>query len=233
MDLNQIEKLVAHQERKKQLATFQQQQQPIAQDGKVLNADLSPEAGASHAMAFVRSHGKAGTNPAERVGEILEQVEAVKAGDLSNLEGMLYSQSLTLQTIFNQLTALGSSMLTNAQSENAIALLHVALKSQNQCRQTLLALNELKNPKKPTQFIKNYVDRQVNQLKVEGQQQLDLEASPYAEMDPRSATEAVGTDSPVATVAAIDRSDDTGRKAAKQSKRAKARDAIGTDAGGQ
>ncbi|MBD3887020.1 hypothetical protein IFO70_35975 [Phormidium tenue FACHB-886] len=230
MDLNQIEKLVAHQERKKQLATFQQQQQSIAQDGKVLNADLSPEAGASHAMAFVRSHGKAGTNPAERVGEILEQVEAVKAGDLSNLEGMLYSQSLTLQTIFNQLTALGSSMLTTAQSENAIALLHVALKSQNQCRQTLLALNELKNPKKPTQFIKNYVDKQLNQIKADSPQ---LEASPYAEMDSRSTTEAGGIDQTVATVGAIDRSDDSGRKAAKQPKRTKARDAIGTDAAGQ
>jgi hypothetical protein len=226
MDLEKLTAQVGQQNRKKAIASLSQPQEPIAHpEGKVLHADLSPEAGASNAMAFVRSRGKAGTNPAERVGEILKQVEAVKAGDMSNPEAMLYSQALTLQTMFNDLVSVASALMPSCKAEEAIALFHVALKAQNQCRQTLLALNEVKNPKKPTQFIKNYVNQQLNQLKTESQPQ--LEEPHNAPMDFGSTAEAVRDDRTVEALDAIDRSHQPGGKTAKQSKRAQARTAIG------
>ena len=45
-------------------------------------------------------------------------------------------------------------------------LLKLALKAQAQSRQTVETLAELKNPKKPAQFIKSYVNQQLNQLKL-------------------------------------------------------------------
>lgn len=181
--------------------------------GKTLNADLSPSAGASHAMAFIRSHGKGEVNTSLRLGEILKQAEVIKGGDMSSVEEMLYSQSLTLQSLFNQMTAIGSSLLsTSAGEDRAIAVFELALKAQNQCRQTLQALNELKNPKKPAQFVKT----QLNQLRIDSPQQ--IERSNYAPLDIGSESEAGSTHPAVEALDRQHRSHQRRGKAAKQQK---------------
>jgi hypothetical protein len=79
----------------------------------------------------------------------------------------------------------------------------LSLKCQAEMRKCIALLHEIKNPKKPTQFIKNYVNQQLNQLQVE-QQELKqrLEANNHAPMDFTSKGEAEAVDTAVATVAA-------------------------------
>ena len=87
-------------------------------------------------------------------------------------------------------------------SESAIKL---ALKCQNQRRQTIQALADLKNPEKPTQFIKNYVDKQVNQLKLEREdesKQFQLGETDNAPMDIKIQKETERSDRQVETLEA-------------------------------
>ena len=104
--------------------------------------------------------------------ELKEQLEALKSGNYECLEEMLLNQAITLNSAFNKLLVQGNSTLANSSVMKTFphlpeSLIKLALKCQNQSKQTISALVDIKNPKKPTQFIKNYVDKQVNQLKVE------------------------------------------------------------------
>lgn len=94
--------------------------------------------------------------------DILEsQNRAIFEGDLRCVEAMLLDQSHVLQSIFMFYTQKMSSAVHIEQIE---ALGRIALRSQNQCRQTLATLIELKNPKRAT-FIKqqnNAVNQQIN-----------------------------------------------------------------------
>lgn len=83
----------------------------------------------------------------------------------------------------------------------------ILLRSQDQLRKTLLALNEIRNPKKPTQFIKNYVDKQLNQLRIEAAAYSQLEPSEHEPIDLSQEDyqpEPVRANSPVATLEEID-----------------------------
>lgn len=91
-----------------------------------------------------------------------KQVDKVQAGDMSSVEAMLYGQAMTLQTMFTSLArqAVGETGLKQYQAK-----LTFALKAQAQCRSTLEALAEIKNPR-PVSFVKqaNYAagPQQVN-----------------------------------------------------------------------
>jgi len=69
---------------------------------------------------------------------------------MSSVEAMLYGQAMTLQTMF-------TSLVRQAASETGLkqyqAKLTFALKAQAQCRSTLEALAEIKNPR-PVSFVK-------------------------------------------------------------------------------
>ena len=86
--------------------------------------------------------------------ELLEgqrtQFKKVQAGDMQPVEAMLYGQAKTLETIFTNLAqrAIGQEYLKQFQ-----AYLNMALKAQSQCRATLEALAEIKNPR-PIAFVK-------------------------------------------------------------------------------
>ena len=76
--------------------------------------------------------------------ELGEQTEDVKDGDMRPVEGMLFRQAKTLETLFTNL------MRRAASQENMKWLqmyLTLALKAQSQCRSTLEALAEIKNPR--------------------------------------------------------------------------------------
>jgi len=88
-----------------------------------------------------------------------EELSKVLKGDISAIERMLMAQALTLQSIFTSYThrMLSAEYISGLQVNSKIAL-----KAQNQCRQTLAALAEIKNPKRTT-FIKNTAtNQQVN-----------------------------------------------------------------------
>jgi len=84
------------------------------------------------------------------------EINKVVKGDVSAIEKMLMAQAMTLQSIFTNYTnrMLSAEYISGLQVNSKIAL-----KAQNQCRQTLAALAEIKNPK-PTTFIKNAAHNQ-------------------------------------------------------------------------
>ena len=86
----------------------------------------------------------------ELVKNLRERVDKVIDGDMKPVEAMLFGQAMTLQTIFTSLArkATGQEYLKQFQVN-----LTLALKAQAQCRATLEALAEIKNPR-PVAFVK-------------------------------------------------------------------------------
>jgi len=79
-----------------------------------------------------------------------ERVEKVQGGDMRPVEALLYGQAMTLETIFTNLARRAASQEYLKQFQ---AYLGLALKAQAQCRATLEALAEIKNPR-PVSFVK-------------------------------------------------------------------------------
>ena len=73
-----------------------------------------------------------------------EQTKNVQAGDMRPVEGMLYRQAKTLETMFTHLTRRASKQENMKSFQTYLTL---ALKAQAQCRATLEALAEVKNPR--------------------------------------------------------------------------------------
>ncbi|WP_283151243.1 hypothetical protein [Silvimonas soli] len=92
----------------------------------------------------------AGIDPTAYMGLLQRQADAVKAGDMSGVETMLMTQANTLDMVFNRLAmqAIQSPLMQQMDT-----LLRLALKAQSQCRSTLEALADIKNPR-PVAFVK-------------------------------------------------------------------------------
>ena len=89
------------------------------------------------------------------------QQNALRSGDLDKVENMLLSQAHTLDSIF---TLFITKMAHAKYLEQVETFARIALKAQNQTRQTLATLGELKNPRRTT-FIQqqnNAVNQQIN-----------------------------------------------------------------------
>lgn len=85
----------------------------------------------------------------DTVADLREQVKQVQAGEMGRVEAMLYGQALTLQTIF---TSLARKAVAQEYLKQFQVNLTLALKAQAQCRATLAALAEIKNPR-PVSFV--------------------------------------------------------------------------------
>lgn len=81
--------------------------------------------------------------------ELEQKARSVQAGDLRGLEAMLTTQANTLDMIFNQFArkAASSEYLNQMQAHMSLAL-----RAQAQCRTTVEALAEIRNPR--TVFVK-------------------------------------------------------------------------------
>lgn len=79
------------------------------------------------------------------VTDLQTKVEFIQDGDMKPLESMLYSQAITLQTIFTNLTR-RSAMNVGEYIDAADKYMRLALKAQSQCRATLETLAEIRNP---------------------------------------------------------------------------------------
>ena len=88
----------------------------------------------------------------ETVTGLHKKVEQIQKGDMGSVEAMLYGQAVALETIFTNLARRSAS---NAGEfiKAADTYMRLALKAQAQCRSTLEALIELKNPR-PIAFVK-------------------------------------------------------------------------------
>ena len=85
----------------------------------------------------------------ELLENLHERVKKVQGGDMQPVEAMLYGQAMTLQTIFTSLARRAASQEYLKQIQTFLGL---ALKAQAQCRATLEALAEIKNPR-PVAFV--------------------------------------------------------------------------------
>jgi hypothetical protein len=158
------------------------------------------------------------------IDELREQAATASSGDLKRQEVMLTVQAHTLDTIFNQLARLSAANV-GQYLDAADRFMRLALKAQSQCRATVEALAEIKNPK-PVAFVRqaNIANgpQQVNNGShvpaessragnSENEQSKLLEQSngEWLECGAKGAT--VGADMALEAVGAVDRAENDGR----------------------
>lgn len=83
------------------------------------------------------------TSLASLVECLNEKTKKVQEGDMRSVEAMLYGQAMALQTMF---TALARRAANQEYLQQFQAHITLALKAQAQCRSTLEALAQVKNP---------------------------------------------------------------------------------------
>jgi len=172
-------------------------------DKSLANAVLSPTLPSAQLIA---DSAKLPKKEAPKIAdEISELAQQIRSGDNSHLEEMLLAQAASLNTFSADCLMKAAGFIQEGLiakfPELTQSLAQLGLKAQDQSRKTILALNELRNPKKPTQFIKNYVNQQLNQLQVEQQElKQQLEATTNAPVDIGSTTEASRTDQQMETL---------------------------------
>ena len=86
----------------------------------------------------------------ELVQDLEKRIDKIKDGDMGSVEAMLFGQAKVLETMF---TSLARRAAKNDGLKQFQVNLTLALKAQAQCRATLVALAEIKNPR-PVQFVK-------------------------------------------------------------------------------
>ena len=84
------------------------------------------------------------------VDDLQERIKKLQGGDMQPVEAMLFGQAMTLETIF---TSLARKAVAQEYLKQFQVNLTLALKAQAQCRATLEALAEIKNPR-PVAFVK-------------------------------------------------------------------------------
>lgn len=88
-------------------------------------------------------------NLTELMLDLDKRIDKIKDGDMSSVEAMLYGQAKVLETMF---TSLARRAAHNDGLKQFQVNLTLARKAQAQCRATLEALAEIKNPR-PVQFV--------------------------------------------------------------------------------
>ncbi|MDR6536973.1 hypothetical protein J2739_002746 [Variovorax soli] len=154
------------------------------------------------------------------IQEVQRITNAVKAGDMSDLEAMLVGQAIALQTISSNLAARAQEQ---SAQRNLEAFLGLALKAQAQSRSTIQALVELKYPRQVV-YAKNVGNvnngqQQINTGlalaqagKTEPPQNKLLESSNGEWMDTRTAGKAGRVDPVLAAVGQVNRAAKRRRK---------------------
>ena len=87
---------------------------------------------------------------AELLADLHKRIEKIQGGDMQPVEAMLLGQAMVLETIFTNLARRAAIQEHLKQFQTHLSL---ALKAQAQCRATLEALAEIKNPR-PVAFVK-------------------------------------------------------------------------------
>jgi hypothetical protein len=111
---------------------------------------LSPSIqGACSVQSWGKFAGEIGL--AELVDGLRDRIKKVQGGDMQPVEAMLFGQAMTLETIF---TSLARRAAHNEGLKQFQVNLTLALKAQAQCRATLEALAEIKNPRPAVAFVR-------------------------------------------------------------------------------
>lgn len=110
-------------------------------------------------LALSKLHGN-GFDEVAAFDRLSRSVERVHNNDMNEIEAMLITQAKSLEYVFYD----ALTKLPNSNIEQAEVFADIALKAQASCRKTLMALAELKHPRRTT-IIKqqnNAVTQQVN-----------------------------------------------------------------------
>ncbi|MBT8593898.1 hypothetical protein G6672_00185 [Polynucleobacter paneuropaeus] len=146
--------------------------------------------------------------------QVLEKtIQQIQSGDLSKIEEMYISQAVALEVMFASLARRAKAQDKLLQYETHMRL---ALKAQNQCRATLQALVQLKQPSQTT-FVKQaniaQGHQQVNNLPEKNiTPQNELLKGNYAQLDTGTTTTPKGADTTLEALGEIHRREDAGRK---------------------
>ena len=186
------------------------------------NALLTPPRCAANAIYSMTKDVSIGESEATGVDftTLLSNLEAansaVAGGDLGCVEAMLLGQAHVLQSVF----MVYMSKMANADHiEQVNSLSRIALRAQNQSRQTLATLVELKNPKR-AMFIKqqnNAVNQQINQGGGESEIQKNSdnpsnelpEVISHEQLDPRTAQASCGANQTMEAVGTLYRAENS------------------------
>lgn len=96
---------------------------------------------------------KAGANVTDLVDELGKQVLTIRDDCMDRPEAMLAAQAHALDAMFTCLAQKAAANMNAGYLQATETYLRMAFKAQSQCRTTLEALSEIKNPRSPT-FIK-------------------------------------------------------------------------------
>jgi hypothetical protein len=175
---------------------------------------------------------KEGVNISDLVDEVGKQALTVREGCMDRPEAMLVAQAHSLDAMFMAFSQRAAANMNAGYLPAMETFMRMALKAQSQCRTTLEALSEIKNPRSAT-FIK--------QQNVANQQQINngvatepganvpacaheknitptnelLENQHGKRMDTGTAAAPGAVNPRLATVAAVDRAKDAAGKAAR------------------
>ena len=139
--------------------------------------------------------------------KVLERAtKQIKSGDLSKIEEMYISQAMALEVMFASLARRAKAQDKLLQYETHMRL---ALKAQNQCRATLQALVQLKQPSQTT-FVKQaniaQGHQQVNNLPEKNiTPQNELLKDSYAQLDNGTTPTTKGIDTTLEALETINR----------------------------
>ncbi len=161
-------------------------------------------------LAIDRLHGRSTLLDVSTLMQgFMDGVKKITDGDIKEVEEMLYTHAKTLDYIFYD--ALGQ--LADCRMMDHIEIYsNIAFRAQNQSRKTLMALAEIKNPRR-TMFIQqqnNALNQQVNNAppaetkdfensKKVANELLEINHEPW--LDPRTTTSPISDDSELETVA--------------------------------
>jgi hypothetical protein len=150
--------------------------------------------------------------------DLRERIKSVQDGDMKPVEAMLIGQAMALETLFTSLTRRASSQEYVANMQTYLSL---ALKAQAQCRATLEALAEIKNPRQVSIVKQANISgghQQINNgqgespREISGTVQNGLLGAPHGiELDTRAPSAAGVNDQHLEAVGAVHRTTDTGR----------------------
>jgi hypothetical protein len=146
--------------------------------------------------------------------QVLEKtIQQIQSGDLSKIEEMYISQAVALEVMFTSLARRAKAQEKLLQYETHMRF---ALKAQNQCRATLQALVQLKQPNNTT-FVKQaniaQGHQQVNNLPEKNiTPQNELLKDSYAELDNGTTPTTTGIDTTMEALGKINGRKDAGRK---------------------
>lgn len=154
------------------------------------------------------------------VNRLVDNLEAANAritnGNMADIEAMLYSQAMTLNTMFTDFVMTGQAQNQLKQYQ---VHMNLALKAQSQCRTTLEALGNIKNPPNLS-FIRqqnNANNQQVNngqqapaRVESESGSNKQLEHQHGERLDTGTTGTTIEDDSSMEAVGALDRTKDRG-----------------------